>query len=473
MHAWKPALVAGAAGAVVTLAVVVVPTLAFAYARPDLHLVLETAEALIGVSVVYLLVGRLQQRRQGSDEWLLFALVLLAGTNIAAAVQGAVLSEAVQDDAAWGQVSGRLVGAVAIAWASFAPHRLIPRAPTAVARALLGALGVIVAVLVIGQWWAPHLPPLLTEFVDPQPATRPLLVGHPMLLGAQAASAVLFLLAAWGFGRRAATDEDELMRWIAAGMVLSALARVNYLLFPSLYSGYVYTGDVLRLVSYLLLLVGASREVRGYWRLQAEAAAAEERRRLARDLHDGLAQELNFLTMQARQLSNRPQLSTAHVELERISSAGQRALEEARRAIDFLVHTRTEPLEELLTRTVEDVAARHGVVTSVTVEPEPAFTPAEIEQVTRIVREAVTNACVHGGAGRIQVEVSWRDDEAVLRICDDGSGFDAAAPRGRASFGLTSMRERAGGLGGALDVTTQPGAGTTITVRIPAAASPQ
>ena len=118
----------------------------------------------------------------------------------------------------------------------------------------------------------------------------------------------------------AARTDDDLLGWIGAAAALGAFARVAYLLFPSLYTEWLYAGDVLRLGMYLMLLVGCVREIRQYWRAQTVLAVAGERRRLARELHDGVVQELGFIRSQALRTPNSGD----------IASAADRALDEAR-----------------------------------------------------------------------------------------------------------------------------------------------
>jgi signal transduction histidine kinase len=461
----KPVLWTGAVAGGVTLAVASSQHLAFAYLLPDLRLVLETSGALIGLALVYLLVGRVRRHAHPGDWWLLLALVVLAGTNITAAIQAAVLSQAAEDAATWGWQLGRSVGALLMAVAAFAGTgrsrvlALGPAVPVLTGAAVVGAATLLAALV------GPSLPSLLDETITV--TNRPVLVGHPVLLGAHALSAAAFLFAALGFSRRGNADDDALMHWVAAAMLCNSFARINYLMFPSLYSSFVYVGDVLRVTSYLLLAAGATREIRGYWRAQAQAAAAEERRRLARDLHDGLAQELNFLTMQARQLRHRPELASAHVELDRLTSAGDRALDEARRAIDFLVQADHEPLAELLTRTVEEVAERFGIVCTTSVDDDAGLTDIDAEQVMRVVREATINAGRHAKATKVDVEVAHGNQALQVTIRDNGHGFDPAASRGRGAFGLTSMQERAAALGGSLRIESHPDDGTVVTLEVP------
>ena len=126
---------------------------------------------------------------------------------------------------------------------------------------------------------------------------------------------------------------------------LAAFAHLNYLFFPSLYSDWVYTGDFLRLGFYLLILVGTGREIQTYWHRLAQVAVLEERRRMARELHDGLAQELAFVVAETSGPAR---------------AAGERALDESRRAIAALTRPVDEPLDVALVQAAEEVARRVG-----------------------------------------------------------------------------------------------------------------
>jgi signal transduction histidine kinase len=236
---------------------------------------------------------------------------------------------------------------------------------------------------------------------------------------------------------------------------------VHYLLFPSLYSDYVYTGDVLRLGFYLLLLVGAAREIRSFWELTTRTAVLEARRRMARDLHDGLAQELAFLWSQSRALAGGSPDSAA---VERIGGAASRALDEARRAIAALTRPLDEPFARVLQQVADDLGSRYDVKVVSTVDPEVEVSAAHGEALVRIAAEAVRNAVRHGKAE--QIDLALTAEPLCLSITDDGQGF-AAAPdaSGRAGgFGLTSMRERARAIGAEFSISSPPGQGTTVRV---------
>lgn len=459
--------IAAVAGAAVTAAVALSPVLYFAYDRPELHLVLETAEALIAMLVVYLLIGRVRETGLLSDTLLVYALAVLGATNLVATLPHALVGESSSAFDTWGPLWTRLLGATAFAAAAFVPadRRLSPRRLGP--RVVSAAVATVAVGVGMGAMLAPLLPDVV-QGVDPRTdLLRPYLSGPPLVHVTQLVSAGLFGAAAYGFLRRSERSSDELMAWIAVSATVNAFARFNYFLFPSLYSEYVYSGDVLRLGAYLLLLIGASREIVSYWQRVAQSAVTEERRKIARDLHDGLAQELNFVTTQARRLVKRPELAPAQVQLQRIASAGQRALDESRRAIDYLQAPTDEALQTLLPRAAEQVAGRVGARVRCAVDPAAAVSPDAAEQLVRIVREAVTNATRHGGADYIEVTMAAGDD-LVLTIEDNGAGFEASDVESNGSgFGLVSMRERAEALGGAFGVASCEGAGTTVEVRIP------
>jgi signal transduction histidine kinase len=210
----------------------------------------------------------------------------------------------------------------------------------------------------------------------------------------------LFAVAALGFSRRAERTSDRFMAWLAAGAVLAAVARLNYFLYPSRYSQWFYTGDLFRLAFYGLVLAGALAEIRGYWETATRVAVLEERRRIARELHDGLAQELAFIARRAGRLARTGDTGAAEV-----AAASHRALDESRQAIAALTRPLDERFEVSLADAVEAVAARAGVAVEVAVEPGMTLAPEARAHVTRIACEAVANAARHGAPGRILVEL--------------------------------------------------------------------
>ena len=188
----------------------------------------------------------------------------------------------------------------------------------------------------------------------------------------------------------------------------------------------------------------------------------EERRRIARDLHDGLAQELAYVALASKRLVA---LHGDFEELAAIAGAAERALQETRRVMESLITLRDDPLDELIANEAEAVAARWGADVVLAVDPSIHPSPPTQEALLRIIREAVTNAARHGKAHRVWIHAE-SDEGITLRVVDDGVGFDPSDVAG-VGFGLTSMRERVEELGGELQVESLPTAGTTVRAFLP------
>jgi signal transduction histidine kinase len=192
-----------------------------------------------------------------------------------------------------------------------------------------------------------------------------------------------------------------------------------------------------------------------------QAGRAEERRRIARDLHDGLAHELAYIASMAR--SSRR--AKANVDAAELSSAADRALDEARRAITVLSSAAPQSLAGAVAQTAEDLGARLGVAVHLEVAEGIDTRPDVTEHVLRIVREAITNAATHGGPSVVTVTVR-KDDGVRVVIADDGCGFDPEMGA-RSGFGLVSMRERADAIGAGFVVASAPSLGTRIELALP------
>jgi signal transduction histidine kinase len=274
--------------------------------------------------------------------------------------------------------------------------------------------------------------------------------------------AAVFGLAALVFAGRSIVFGDELASWIAVASALAAGGWLNGALFPPGPVAALHTADLLRLGSFAALLLAAGRELPRHARHLAEQSILGERRRIARDLHDGLAQELAFIATQTRVLVSR---NGGSLELEQIAAASERALDESRHAISALSRLSTEPLTGALLRTVEEVAERVGAKIDFVGEDIEAA-PDVTEALLRIAREAVANATRHGGAQAVTVALS-NQVGVKLKITDDGCGFNPVAARGNGGFGLVSMHERAQALGGELHIRSRPGAGSEIEVVLP------
>ena len=464
-HRRSPAFLAGwmaMAGALATVAVVLVPFLGFAYRAPALHGVVETINAVVALIVGYLVYGRYKQSRRLQELLLVLALGTVATANLVlTAIPNAVDLLADTNEASrWASLGVRLLGTVLLFCAALAPHTQRVRRRTSLA-ITLAVVSVLVLGALAGMLWGGRLPPTVDPVQLGGDSSRPSLVAHPVVLISQAIGIVLYGGAAIAFARQAARTGDQLIRWLGAGCVLASSARVHYLLFPSLYSEYIYTGDLLRLGFYLCLLVGAAQEITSYWGARAQAAVLEDRRRLARDLHDGVIQELSYIAAQSRNLSTRPGDA---VLVERISSAAGRAIDESRRALAALTRADDAPFPKVLHESLEEMASRYDVKILAAIDDATVADGPMADALLRIAGEAVGNAVRHGSATRIDVRLT-----AVplsLSVTDDGCGFPGDSPAGGrvGGFGLTSMRERAEGIGATLGIDSHPGDGTTVRV---------
>lgn len=195
-----------------------------------------------------------------------------------------------------------------------------------------------------------------------------------------------------------------------------------------------------------------------------EQATLEERRRIARELHDGLAHELAFIASKTR--GARADGSGGSLDVRAVAGAADRALDEARRAITVLSVARPQSIDDAIAQTAEDMGARFGMAVELDLA-EGVEVPGQVtESLLRIVREALTNAATHGKSARVRVRLE-QCERLRLVVEDDGCGFDPEGPRDSGSFGLLSMEERAASVGAELVVDSAPDRGTRITVELP------
>lgn len=455
---------AAAAGLALTAFVAFVPTVRFAYENPALHVALETAAILIGGFAALLVFGRFRQTASSQDLMLVYVLGVLALTNFFLATVPSLL-EVPRNEVflAWAQATARFVAAVVLVGAAFGRGTEVRNQTVAGASVVAASFGTLLLVALVTLIATPFLPDPLGDVVLSADSMRPRVDGHPVFLGLQLGQMAAFGLAAMGFLRSAERDEGAITAWVAAGCVLSAFSRFNYFLFPSRYTDYVYVGDLLRLGFYLCLLTGAVREISSYWRSVAAAQVGETRRRLASDLHDGVAQELVFITAQSRRMMTR---QIESYDLERLASAADRAVAESRRAINALSTDSEQSLKEAVAELGEEIGRRVGVQVEMDLA-DVRCTPPLREGLVRIVREALMNAVRHGQPTLVKVQL--RDEDGPwIQISDDGRGFDPPTEKQRKKgFGLVSMEERAKAMGGTTRLVSEPEKGTKVIIQIP------
>jgi PAS domain S-box-containing protein len=194
----------------------------------------------------------------------------------------------------------------------------------------------------------------------------------------------------------------------------------------------------------------------------------EERRRIARDLHDVVLQDLAGTLQSLRLTHLRARSSGQGLDLEEELQALRRATSGLRSAIYDLRHERERPF----VKSVESLVELNRQLTpernlALMIEEEfPKVLPAEVSvELLRVLQEALTNARRHSGARNVEVRLRKEGEAVVVGVTDDGRGFDY--PPARSGVGLSAMRERAEALGGTIGVESCPGEGTRVTVRVP------
>ncbi|MEU3985040.1 sensor histidine kinase [Streptomyces sp. NPDC026672] len=204
-----------------------------------------------------------------------------------------------------------------------------------------------------------------------------------------------------------------------------------------------------------------------------EAGVADERRRLAAEIHDTIAQGLAGIIAQLQVVANVPDPEAAREHAGRALALARHSLGEARRSVHNLapVALADAGLPEALHRTVHDWAERTGTRADFTLTGTAEQLHDEVSAtLLRIAQEALSNAARHARPERVGVTLSFMGDEVTLDVRDDGTGFDPAAVPARTragGFGLDGMRARAERIAGSLTVESEPGHGTAVSARVP------
>jgi len=232
-------------------------------------------------------------------------------------------------------------------------------------------------------------------------------------------------------------------------------------------------------------IVESARDITERVRAEQELRAAqafqrqlinEERERIARELHDGLAQLLGYVNTKAmavRLMLENGQTKAAEQHLLQLEDAARELFVDVREAIFDLRATGRDgtSLTTALGEYVAQFSQLSGLPTELALTPEieALVLPPESElQLLRIVQEALTNVRKHASASKARVNVRIEEDILELTVRDDGQGFDPGCVHtaGRPHFGLGMMRERAEAIGAEFDLDAQPGVGTLVRVQL-------
>ncbi|MEO6578579.1 MAG: sensor histidine kinase [Candidatus Limnocylindria bacterium] len=451
-----------------------------------------TASVLVSIAVASLNGARGRVTADGGSLMRGSAFAVLAVLNVftlavQAAGADAAFGAAIQDPGqlpVLASILARGVGAALLVGAGVLTLRgaSLPLRPPLL---LLGPAAVVALALVLASTGQDRLPAIidtrtLAELAtDPTAALRigaaPWLVAIQAVLGLGFLAASLLAHRAWRRSRRA----GQLL--LAAGLLIAAFSQVHTAVHPGSYAGLVTTGDLLRLAFFIVLLVGfvidsrddlralrfANLELRRLRDAELAGAALEERARLAREIHDGLAQDLWYAKLKQSRLAQTAALSGESLALSgEVADAIDTALSEARNAVAAMREgSEAGSMIEMLSRHVDDFADRFALRADLSARgPAPDVGPRAQAEVLRIVQEALTNVRKHADATVVKVEVVTGETVLVV-VTDNGRGFRVnTAPPG---FGLESMRQRAGIIGASLVVTSEPQNGTRVELSVP------
>src|ERR1051326_111904 len=317
-----------------------------AYYRPPLYVAIETTAALAGIVAAYLLFFRFRRSGRVDDLLLAIGLGIISASNLVYGAGPSAIEHTANRFDTWGLTAGHLLGTLVLAFAAFAPSRKLER-PKRAAWLVIGYS--VVALMMLAE--------ALIALASGLSLGAGSAGGHDAALTVQLVQLTLFAAAPLAFLRRAERDGADFMPWLAVASGIRVFAGIDYAFRPSLQTGWVYTGDIFRMLFYFALLAAAASEVTRYWQDSRETAVLDERRRIARDLHDGLAQELAFIVRHAkRTLEQEPRSKNA----SQIANAVERALDESRRVIAALPRPLDEPLDVVLSEAAKGVAGGGG-----------------------------------------------------------------------------------------------------------------
>ncbi len=213
-------------------------------------------------------------------------------------------------------------------------------------------------------------------------------------------------------------------------------------------------------------------QLQQYAQQEKDLATAQERNRIARNLHDSLGHALSALNMQLQAAVElwKHNRNSERVEpfLEEAQRLGINVMREVRHSVNVLrdedhsAHSLPDAVSEL----VQDFQDGTGISTTLTIQVDVPISNSVSYTLYRVVQEALTNIYKHAQARTVEVELNGHSDAVQLRVADDGCGFcHHRSPK--SGFGLKGMQERVAALGGTLEIATEPGSGCRVRVEVP------
>ena len=467
--------------------------LPYAVAAPQVDLVLNTAAVLLAAVAASRAWIRYEEATEddGLFQASAFLVLLVGGVLRLAIIATGTAAEFGYDVAAPGQAplivtnvtSG--IAAVLMLIAAFAALRRWRRPRPWATRVwlfapALAALGTSLVVLRSG----PRLPSFiaperLARMIEPGVALDPSALSPTWALMQLAIGAIFAVGAAYFAVVARRSRRPGYPAYLAAGLIAATFMQVHFAAAPGGYAGIVTGGDLLRLLFYLLVLAGvgvatradlvalaaANRDLERLRDMEKLGVLADERARMARDVHDGLVQDIWLARLTGGQLAKLPDLpAEARQVVSRVDSILEGALAEAREVVLALQPDSSGDFGELLGKFVADYGERFDMEIDLKIDGSaPPLAPDVQRELIRISREALNNTRKHADAGRVWVTLESTGSSLRLTLGDNGQGF-LPADKSSSAYGLRSMRERADKIGATLDIVSAPLDGTQVVV---------
>ena len=403
------------------------PSLRTSYDLPGLRLVLATVFMLTSALVAVLAGARFSADGRRFDFLLTAGFVVIAISWLLFTVGPGIAGDSELSSG----TAGRALGWMFIAAAPFASGRLEHRR-----RVLWWSLGAAAASL-FPIWELARNVHNITSLL--------------------ALQALLQLVAAVAFSNRYRLHGEDLDQWLTYVATLMLFASLGQTFTTDVTTSSFARADGLVLVANGILLVGLWRAIRAS---EFGRVVGEERARVAREIHDGLAQYLFAVTTHATMLEKG---ADPEETLHHLKEAALLAQQEARYAILALSSAAgRSPFDTALRRYVDVLTADGELEVELEIDARVQLGPDEQIEVFRIVQEGLANVRKHSAARHAIVEIGGRGSDRYVRVRDDGAGFEAGKPQ--TGEGLRNMRDRAESIGGALSLRSAPGYGTALEV---------
>ena len=430
----------------VTAFVILVPASRIALESESAGAILITARGMAELVAAFLIGGRFRRTAARSDAFAAAGLGVMAVADLAFTLGRATVAPDAISTAP--VLPYQLVGAGMLAAAALGPERALVKRPR--------------RRLVVGATAAPALLVLALQETHVVPRGVPAGGSEPVeIVVLRLVACGLLAAAAAGFARRRSPATDPMRPWLTAALTLAALAQLHRVAVPAPAVAVFTWTHVLQLAALGALVRGCLAEVGSYQARIAELAVHDERRRMARDLHDGLAQEVAFIASQTKYLAGR----TRDDRMTLIAASAERALDDSRFLVGTLTRAAALPLSASIAMQAEEFARRWGLAIELSLE-DADVAPDNRQAILRILGEALSNAARYADASTIRIALGTVGGGMLLSVRDDGRGFDPEQVEG-AGFGIRSMRERAQLLGAELRLESKPGQGTQVELALP------